>query len=304
MPVVGQTPLQILTVSTSKPPDMLRVVGRGGINGSPCVMSSARSRCRPGAFAAAKSFAQQRHFNPFTAFSRKAKPQVVELNEALYDTSTVHYQGTIFGVKTDTLAYYAKFYGGLLLVGAVVYLFFKGYVWLAEFSLVTVGKMGFTAGFLSCGVLYSLGLGLMRRYRIAPNAVYNQAIALALRNEEVVGYLGSHPKTGEFRAYHSSGGFKLPLMRRIRSGSYELSDLLGTKPRRLQMMFVLRSPDGKEGLVSCDVRTASAGVHATHYFHSLAVHLSAGSSGDKKPSKSVVIIGREDDVVFKGLMRF
>lgn len=241
-------------------------------------------------------------------FGGPKSPQRIELNETLYDTTTQHYQGSIMGVKTDVLVYYTKVYGSLVLVAACIYLFFKGYIWLAEFSLVTVGKLGFTAGFLSCGVLYSIGLMLMRRYRIAPNAVYNQAIAMTLKHPEVIAYLGPNPKTGEFRAFCMTGGFKLPLWRRIRSGAYELSDLLGTKPRRLQMMLVLRSPDGKEGLVSCDVRTSSAGIHATHYFHSLAVHLSNPGVGSKVvpegAPKSVIIIGRDEDVVYKGLMRF
>jgi hypothetical protein len=149
--------------------------------------------------------------------------------------------------------------------------------------------------------MYTLALQMKRRYMIPPNAVYNQAIAMVLKDPRVTAHLGSFPKTGEFRAYCSSGGFKLPLLRRLRSGSYELSDLLGTKPRRLQMMFVMHGPDGKEGLVSCDVRKLQSGlVSSQHHFQSLAVLLSDPITNDPVP---LILIGREQDVVFRGMMK-
>eukprot|EP00658_Telonema_sp_P-2_P057711 TRINITY_DN46125_c0_g1_i1.p1 TRINITY_DN46125_c0_g1~~TRINITY_DN46125_c0_g1_i1.p1 ORF type:complete len:183 (-),score=51.52 TRINITY_DN46125_c0_g1_i1:88-636(-) len=130
----------------------------------------------------------------------------------------------------------------------------------------TIARFGFISGFTTCAVLYSSALLIRRTYHINPNAVYNQSIALALKHPEVQSLLGTHPKTGEFRAYCATGGFKLPLMRRIRSGSYEIADLLALRPRRLQMIFFLKNTiNGKEGMVTVDVQKESTGtVSYTH----------------------------------------
>jgi len=135
---------------------------------------------------------------------------------------------------------------------------------------------------------------------------------MVMRNPEIANFLGQAPKTGDFRAYCATGGFKLPLLRRMRSGSYELGDLLGTKERRLQMMFVLRGDHGREGLVSCDVRRSGAGMYKAYYFRSLAVHLTeptkdiGESTGDVVGDHHnlIVVVGTKDDVVWKGFMRF
>jgi hypothetical protein len=209
----------------------------------------------------------------------------------------------MFGVPVDTIIYNSKLFGGGLIVCFTLYMFFKGYVWLAEFSLVTVARMGFIGGFITSAVLYTSALSLRRRFSINPNAVYNQSIALVMRNEQVSKYLGPHPRTGEFKAYCATGGFKLPLARRLRSGSYELADALGTKPRRLQMMFILRNPvNGREGLVSVDVHKESTGLFtSTDHFKSVAVTLSnVDETGDPE---TVIVIGRSEDVVYRGLMK-
>lgn len=225
----------------------------------------------------------------------------VKLESHLFDKEMVRYTGKVFGVPTDTLVHYLKINGGVGIACCLIYVFFEGYRLQARCSPVTIGKLGFAAGFTSCAVLMSTLMAVKRRYRISPNAVYNQAIAMALKNPRVVAHLGMYPKTGDFRAYCASGGFKLPMMRRIRSGQYELADLLGTKQRRLRMTFVLRGADGKEGLVSCDVRKRRSGVFGEAVFQSLAVQL---TDTMQNTSSLVVIAGTEDDVVLRGNLKF
>lgn len=242
----------------------------------------------------------RRHF--LSRFFKRDKPAAIPLDEKVYDKQNVHYTGKLFGLDMDSLVYYLKLNGGIFAVGATIYLFFKASMYFTQFSLQTMGKLGFMSGFGTCFACYWILNMMKRRYSIPPNAVYNQAIAMAMKNPRVVASLGQYPKTGNFRAYCSSGGFKLPLLRRIRSGSYELADLLGTKPRTLQMMFVLRSADGKEGLVSCEVRKADGTLLPTnYYFHSLAVHI---HNTDTKESDSIVLIGNDSDVVYQGIMKF
>jgi hypothetical protein len=238
-----------------------------------------------------------------TFFRRGTSTPKIQVNDVLYDKTSSKWGGKFFGVPVDTIVYNSKLIGGGLLVCFTLYMFVKGYVWLAEFSLVTVARLGFLGGFVTSAVLYTTALSIRRRAGINPNAVYNQSIALAMRNSQVSEYLGPHPRTGDFKAYCASGGFKLPLARRLRSGSYELSDALGTKPRRLQMMFILRNPvNGREGLVTVDVQKETTGfLSSTDTYKSLAVTLSdTANTGDPK---TVVIIGRPEDVVYRGLMK-
>ena len=239
-----------------------------------------------------------------TTFFRRVKTDPkVKVNDVLYDNARPNWGGKFLGIPADTIVYNSKLAGGIGLVVFTFYMFFKGYVWLAEFSLVTIARMGFIGGFITSAVLYTTALSLRRRYGINPKAVYNQSISLAMRNAQISEYLGPHPRTGDFKAYCASGGFKLPLARRLRSGSYELSDALGTKPRRLQMMFILRNPvNGREGLVTVDIQKESTGfLTSTDTFKSLAVTLSdTAASGDPK---TVIIIGRQEDVVYRGLMK-
>lgn len=224
----------------------------------------------------------------------------VELQQLVYDKENVHYTGKIFGVSTDTLFFYTKVGAIVFTVYLVIWTFFAGYNYLMSFSLAAVGKLGFMAGFWTCFILTTTLAQIKRRYTISPNAVYNQAIALALKDKYVREFLGEYPKTGDFRAYHASGGFKLPILRRIRSGSYELADLLGTKPQRLQMMFVLRSGE-REALVSCDVRKMHSRLFASSYqFKSLAVHLKDKST---KHAESRVLLGRDEDVIYQGILQ-
>jgi hypothetical protein len=77
------------------------------------------------------------------------------------------------------------------------------------------------------------------------------------------------------------------------------------------MMFVLRGDQAREGLVSCDVRRSGAGLYKSYYFKSLAVHLTeaakdVGTKGDVVGTHHnvVLIVGTEDDVVWKGFMKF
>lgn len=235
-------------------------------------------------------------WNPFA----KKTTEGTEVQPLIYDKTTVHYTGKIFGISTDALFFYAKVGTVLLTVYLVAYTFVAGYGWITSFSLAAVGRMGFMAGFWSCAIMFSTFIQLRKRYQISPNAVYNQAIAIVMKNQQVADFLGTYPKTGDFRAYHASGGFKLPLLRRIRSGSYELADLLGTKPQRLQMMLVLKGRDQREGLVTCDVRKHHTRLFSSSYhFHSLAVHLKDRSTREEK---SIVIIGREEDIIYGGLL--
>ena len=225
----------------------------------------------------------------------------VELQQLVYDKESVHYTGKIFGISTDTLFFYGKMAVIGLSIYLVVWTFFAGYNYLMSFSLAAVGRLGFMAGFWTCFILFNIAAQFKRRYTISPNAVYNQAIALVMKDSHVKEFLGEYPKTGDFRAYHASGGFKLPLLRRIRSGSYELADLFGTKPQRLQMMFILRSP-GREALVSCDVRKMHTRLFSSSYnFRSLAVHLKDTKT---KETESRIILGRDEDVIYKGIMKF
>jgi hypothetical protein len=224
-----------------------------------------------------------------------------ELQQNVYDRENRHYTGKIFGVSTDALFFYLKVGAIILTVYLVVWVFVAGWEYLMSFSLATVGRLGFMAGFWCCAILVSTAMQLKTRYFISPNAVYNQAIALVMKEREIADFLGSYPRTGDFRAYCATGGFKLPLLRRIRSGTYELADLLGTKPQRLQMMFVLRSGK-REALVSCDVRKMHTRLFSSSYhFKSLAVHLRDDVTSE---SKSCVLLGRPEDVIYEGIIRF
>lgn len=226
----------------------------------------------------------------------------VKLDDVAYDKTTTRYSGTIFGFPADNVVFYAKVAGATIAILAAVYVFFKGYVILSRFSLQTVARMGFMGGFATCLICYTTALSLVRRYRINAGTVYNQSIALVMHNEKVVQHLGSHPRTGEFRAYNSIGGFKLPLLRRIRSGSYELADLLGLKQRRLQMLFTLKNPSsGNEGLVSCDVRKESTGfMSSTNVYKSLSITLY--SENKKAEPETIILVGKPEDVVYQSLI--
>lgn len=231
----------------------------------------------------------------------REKPKVA-LDDVTYDKTSPRYQGTIFGLPADNVVFYAKVAGGTVITLMMVYIFFKGYVLLSRFSLQTVARLGFLSGFGSCLICYTTAIALFRRYRINADTVYNQSIALVMRNEQVIRHLGTHPRTGDFRTYDASGGFKLPLLRRIRSGSYELSDLLGLKPRRLRMLLTLKNASsGNEGLVSCDVRKESTGfLSSTNVYQSLSVTL---YDADKKAEpETIILIGRPEDVVYHSLI--
>ena len=243
---------------------------------------------------------------PFSmpSFMTKKFPRVT-LDEVLYDRQSVHYSGTILGIKTDRLVYYAKLGGAVFVVCMGLYCIARGYSWLTEFSMATIARFGFISGFTTCAVLYSSALLIRRTYHINPNAVYNQSIALALKHPEVQSLLGSHPKTGEFRAYCATGGFKLPLMRRIRSGSYEIADLLALRPRRLQMIFFLKNTiNGKEGMVTVDVQKESTGIiTSTNTFKSLAVIVGDTSSIGKDEQRTIILVGTEGDMFMKTFAR-
>ncbi|KAG5474397.1 hypothetical protein LSCM1_03179 [Leishmania martiniquensis] len=231
------------------------------------------------------------------------RPQAkVKLDDVAYDKSAPHYSGTIFGLPADNVVFYSKVAAGTFATLAVVYIFFKGYVLLSRFSLQTVARLGFMSGFASCLLCYTVALSLIRRSRINADTVYNQSIALVMRNEKVIQHLGTHPRTGDFRTYHATGGFKLPLMRRIRSGSYELADLLGLKQRRLQMLLTLKNPSsGNEGLVSCDVRKESTGfLSSTNVYKSLSITLY--SENKKMEPETIILIGKPEDVVYRSLI--
>ncbi|RHW67774.1 hypothetical protein DPX39_110057300 [Trypanosoma brucei equiperdum] len=234
------------------------------------------------------------------SFSRARAPRV-NLEEVRFDKQSARYAGTVFGVPTDAVVFYAKVGAAVVGVLIVFCIFVKGYGILARLNLGTVARLGFTSGFLSCMVLNAVFIGIARRFRISPNAVYNQSIAIVMQNEKVVQHLGPHPRTGDFKAYCQTGGFRLPLIRRIRSGSYELSDLLGLKPQKLQMMFVLRNQaNGGEGFVTCEVRRETTGfLSSANTFRSLAVTLTDPS---RSSARTIVLIGKPEDVVYRGLM--
>lgn len=228
----------------------------------------------------------------------------VHVDTVAFDKETQHYRGTIFGFPADDVVFYAKVCAGAAVVIAVFCIFFKGYAILTRFSMQTVARLGFMGGFVSCVIIYTTVVQLVRRANINVNAVYNQSIALAMRNEKVQQFLGSHPRTGDFKTYSASGGFKLPLLRRVRSGSYELSDLLGLKPRRLQMLFVLKNPvTGNEGVVACDVRRETTGLlSSTNVYKSLSITLS-DKAAQAEP-EMIVLIGKPEDVVYRSLLRY
>lgn len=246
-------------------------------------------------------FVQRRYF--LSKLLGRKEAQKISVDTTVYDKTSAHFAGKFLGVPMDTIVFYAKVSGAVFVVWFIVHLFFRGYVYLTDFSLHTVARLGFMGGFCTCGVLYTLALQFRRRVQINPNAVYNQSISLAMRNVTLQEYLGPHPRTGDFKAYCSSGGFKLPLLRRLRSGSYELADALGLKPRRLQMMFILRNPaNGREGLVTVDVQKEQSGfLKSTDTFRSLAVTLS--DTANTGEAKTVIIIGRPEDVVYRGFMK-
>lgn len=231
----------------------------------------------------------------------RSQPKV-KLDDVTYDKSAPRYSGKIFGMSADNVIFYSKVAASTFAMLAVVYVFFKGYVLLSRFSLQTVARLGFMSGFSCCLICYTVALSLVRRYRINAETVYNQSIALVMHNEKVVQHLGTHPRTGDFRTYNATGGFKLPLMRRIRSGSYELSDLLGLKQRRLQMLLTLKNPSsGNEGLVSCDVRKESTGfLTSTNVYKSLSITLY--SENKTTEPETIILIGKPEDVVYRSLI--
>ncbi|CCD12008.1 unnamed protein product [Trypanosoma congolense IL3000] len=255
---------------------------------------------------AASLFSRRGYHGLFTvrrqfSFTKPKTPRV-NLEEVRFDKQSPRYVGTVFGIPADAVVFYAKVGVAVASVCLVVSVFMKGYSFLARLNLGTVARLGFISGFLSCMVLNGVFVGVVRRIRINPNAVYNQSIAIVMQNEKVVQHLGTHPRTGDFKAYCLSGGFRLPLIRRIRSGSYELSDLLGLKPRKLQMMFILRNQaNGYEGFVTCEVRRETTGfLSSVNTYKSLAVTLTDSSHSSPR---TIVVIGRPEDVVYRGLMK-
>eukprot|EP00672_Neobodo_designis_P015598 CAMPEP_0174828146 /NCGR_PEP_ID=MMETSP1114-20130205/1164_1 /TAXON_ID=312471 /ORGANISM="Neobodo designis, Strain CCAP 1951/1" /LENGTH=292 /DNA_ID=CAMNT_0016061857 /DNA_START=50 /DNA_END=928 /DNA_ORIENTATION=- len=276
----------------------VRAVGAASaaLHASPASASSSSSW----AFRAAPLVAPSAQRRTLFGFGESSQEKV-KLDTAEYDKQNVHYTGSIFGVAVESLVHYGKIALTVAGILSIVYLFWKASFMLSQYSVIAVGKMGFVGGFITATGIWWVVNIVKRRYNIPPNAVYNQAIAIALRDKRVTSFLGSYPRTGEFRAYHASGGFKLPLPRRIRSGQYELADLIGTKPKKLQMIFLLISPDEKQALVSCEVRKADSAwvLGSSYYFHSLAVHLS--DPKDKAAKESVILIGNDKDVVYPGI---
>lgn len=239
----------------------------------------------------------KRHFSLF-----KKHENTVKVDAKTFDREQVHYSGKLLGLDADTVVFYFKVGGCITLIIFFFYFFVKGCYSLTRYNLQTVARFGFIGGFFTCLLGYSTIIAIVRRRAINVNAVYNQSIALVMHHDRVRNVLGPHPRTGEFKTYALSGGFKLPLLRRIRSGSYEMSDFLGIKQRRLQMLFVLKNQvTGCEGLVACDVRKESTGiVSSADTYKSLSVTLS-----DPKKEKSpeiIVLVGRPEDVVYYNML--
>ncbi|CCW62331.1 unnamed protein product [Phytomonas sp. EM1] len=244
------------------------------------------------------------HHSPRRSFMDKlfrSPSTKVTLDDLAYDMESPRYRGTVFGLPADSVIFYTKIFASIMTALVVVYVFFKGMIVAFRFDPHTVARMGFVSGFVCCMVIYTTIIQIIRRVQINSNVVYNHSIALVMRNAKVREFLGQHPRTGAFKAYAATGGFKLPLLRRIRSGSYELSDLLGLKPRRLQMVFVLKSPiGGREGVVYCDVRKESTGFMTSEkVYKSLVISLIETS---KKERETVILIGRPEDVVDASLL--
>lgn len=235
--------------------------------------------------------------------SLKLESSRVTVNNTAFDKETRRYTGKMFGYSADSFVFYAKVGSGVAAVLIVLFVFMKGYVLLSRFSLQSVARLGFFAGFSTCLILYTTCLAIIRRHAINANAVYHQSIALILQHRTVAELLGSNPSRAEFKTYAMSGGFKLPLLRRIRSGSYTLSDLLGLKPRRLQMLFLLHNKTtGYEGLVSCDVVKQRAGwVSFTDVYKSLSITVSDVKK--EKDPQIIVLIGRPEDVVYYNILK-
>ncbi|EPY36167.1 hypothetical protein AGDE_07049 [Angomonas deanei] len=140
----------------------------------------------------------------------KGKEEKIKVDPSVFDKENKHYTGKIFGLPADDVIFYAKVTCGTLAALLTVYIFLKGYALLASFSLQSVARLGFLGGFFTCFLCYSVTLNCMKKMRINPNAVYNQSIALVMRNEKVTQFLGSHPRTGDFKTYSETGGFKFP----------------------------------------------------------------------------------------------
>lgn len=268
-----------------------------------CSLSTSGSLAIPANNSCRSLFVSRRGFfdNPF----KRSTPKVT-LNDTMYDKQHSRYTGHMLGVKTDDWVFYSKLGAAGLTVFGALYFVAKGYSWLTHFSMAAIARFGFMSGFATCALLYSSALLIQRKMYINANAVYNQSIAMILKHPTVSEMLSTHPRTGEFRAYCATGGFKLPLLRRVRSGSYELGDLLGTKPRRLQMMFLLKNPiNGKEGLVTCDVWKEKTGIlSSTNTFRSLAVVISDGTgSNSAKDATTVIVVGTEGDLVMRNFVK-
>ncbi|CCW68666.1 unnamed protein product [Phytomonas sp. Hart1] len=227
---------------------------------------------------------------------RRSSPKV-KVDDLVYDTESTRYRGTIFGLPADIVVFNFKIFACIVTIFSMIYIFLKGIRLFSHFSSQTVARMGFVSGFGCCIVAYTAIFQVIRRLRINTNAVYNHSIALVMKNPRVQELLGQNPRAGTFKAYGTMGGLKLPLLRRIRSGSYEFSDLLGLKPRRLQMVFVLKAPsEGREAVIYCDVHKESKGfMMSENVYKSLAVTLIETST---KERETVMVIGNLADVPF------
>lgn len=288
-------PSVINSPSRSKP---VMAVGRELLQ----VRNSCRSPLLPSERTSAFSFSSlaipTRDFSIF-----KQPNDAIKVDPKAFDKEQLHYSGKVFGIEMDNLVFYLKVGGCIMTVVFIFHIFMKGYFILTRFSLQNVARLGFIGGFISCLLGYSAVIAIIRRRAINVNAVYNQSIALVMHHDRVRNVLGSHPRTGEFKTYALTGGFKLPLLRRLRSGSYELSDFLGLKQRRLQMLFVLKNHStGFEGLVACDVRKETSGIFSSaDIFRSLSVTLSDPKK--EKTPEIIVLIGRPEDVVYYNMLQ-
>lgn len=231
----------------------------------------------------------------------RTQPKIL-VDEILYDNYRSHYRGKIFGVSADKVIFHFKINSGVAICCFGIYWFLYGGEHLSRLSRSSFARLSFVSGFCSCAAIGAMGLALKKWYHVPPNAVYNQAIAIVLKNERVNRVLGRFPEVGEFKAYSTLGGFKFPLPRRFRSGQYELADALGLKKRRLQMVFTLFDPtSGAEALVSCEAEKARTGfLKRANYFTAINVHLYHPQKPVEQPL--VFILGDQSDTLYKGLI--
>lgn len=102
---------------------------------------------------------------------------------------------------------------------------------------------GFVSGFLSAGICGSLAYAARKAVTIRPENVYNMSKQLIDKNSDIQAKLGGLTTPGKLKAYKIDGGNIS-----ISSASYVPRYI----PPRVQMLYNMFGPNGREGMVSVE----------------------------------------------------